>query len=263
MSVVVRRAAAHDLDRLVPLFDGYRRFYGKAADLPLARRFLAERFAQSDSIVLLAAEASGTAVGFVQLYPSFSSVRAARIYILNDLFVAEGARGHGTGTLLLQRAADAAREAGAVRLKLSTAITNVTAQRLYEALGWQRDQDFYEYGLSLSAGPPPMRTEPTGATPVTLVVSLWLATDDVAAFEAFEQRAAEVMAPHGGRIVSVVRCGGGPSEPFEVHVVTFPSAAALRAYREDPRHAELRELRERVIARTELRSGETRRPYGA
>jgi uncharacterized protein (DUF1330 family) len=98
---------------------------------------------------------------------------------------------------------------------------------------------------------------------VTLVVSLWLAGGDVAAFESFEQRAAEVMAPHGGRIASVVRCGGGPDEPFEVHVVTFPSAAALKAYREDPRQAELRAQRERVIARTEVWSGDARSPYGA
>jgi uncharacterized protein (DUF1330 family) len=108
-----------------------------------------------------------------------------------------------------------------------------------------------------------MKPATNAAAPVTLVVSLWLATDDVAAFESFERRAAEVMAPHGGRIASVVRCAGDPGEPFEVHVVTFPSAAALRAYREDPRHAELRELRERVIARTDIWSGEARRPYGA
>ena len=148
VTAAIRRATPRDLDALVPLFDGYRQFYGKPADLPLARRFLAERLALDDSIVLLAEHAAG-ALGFVQLYPSFSSVRAARIYVLNDLFVAPAARGRGLGSQLLRAAADAARAAGAVRLRLSTAITNVTAQRLYESLGWKRDEDFYEYGLSL------------------------------------------------------------------------------------------------------------------
>lgn len=149
MSVVVRRAIAADLDAVAPLFDAYRQFYGKAADLELARRFLSDRFTLGDSVVLIAEQPGGTAVGFVQLYPSFSSVRAARIYILNDLFVVPAARKQGVGSLLLKSAAEFAREAGAVRLKLSTAVTNVTAQRLYESLGWKRDEEFYEYGLGL------------------------------------------------------------------------------------------------------------------
>lgn len=149
MSVVVSRAIAADLDAVAPLFDAYRQFYGKAADLELARRFLSDRFTLGDSVVLIAEQPGGTAVGFVQLYPSFSSVRAARIYILNDLFVVPAARKQGVGSLLLKSAAEFAREAGAVRLKLSTAVTNVTAQRLYESLGWKRDEEFYEYGLGL------------------------------------------------------------------------------------------------------------------
>ena len=150
MSALVRRATLQDLEQLVPLFDGYRQFYGKSSDAGLARNFLRERLSLSDSIVLIADQRDGLAVGFVQLYPSFSSVRAARIHILNDLFVVPSARGLGIGSLLLKHAATVAREAGAVRMKLSTAITNVAAQRLYEGLGWKKDEEFYEYALSLS-----------------------------------------------------------------------------------------------------------------
>jgi GNAT superfamily N-acetyltransferase len=149
MNTSIRHATLQDLDKLVPLFDGYRQFYGKPADAALARRFLSDRLSAGDSIVLIVEEPRVGAVGFVQLYPSFSSVRAARIYVLNDLFVAPGSRKHGIGALLLKSAAEAAREAGAVRLKLSTAITNLSAQRLYAALGWKRDEEFYEYSLSL------------------------------------------------------------------------------------------------------------------
>lgn len=98
---------------------------------------------------------------------------------------------------------------------------------------------------------------------VTLIVSLWLKGDDVAGFEEFERQAATLMAAHGGRIESVVRCGGEAGAPFEVHVVSFPDAAAVAAYRGDPRLAKLLPLRERVIARTEIWTGQRRTPYGA
>ena len=149
MAASVRQATLRDMDDLVPLFDEYRQFYNRSSDLPLARDFLSARIARDESVVLVARGDAGDALGFVQLFPSFSSVRAAPIYILNDLFVSPSARRVGIGTLLLNAAVEVARASGAVRLKLSTAITNTPAQRLYERLGWKRDEDFYEYGLSL------------------------------------------------------------------------------------------------------------------
>jgi GNAT superfamily N-acetyltransferase len=91
----------------------------------------------------------GAAVGFVQLYPCFSSIRAAPVFILSDLFVAPLARGGGVGRLLMEAAARFARATGAVGLELATAKTNAPAQRLYESLGWRRDEMFYQYGLDL------------------------------------------------------------------------------------------------------------------
>ena len=149
MTDTVRRATLHDLDQLVPLFDGYRQFYGRTSDLAVARQFLADRMTLSQSVVLIAEGSDGTALGFAQLFPSFSSVLSAPIYVLNDLFVALVARRRGVGTLLLKAAAETGRAGGAVRLELSTAITNLSAQRLYETLGWKRDEEFYQYGFSL------------------------------------------------------------------------------------------------------------------
>src|SRR5262245_1579406 len=149
MTISVCRATLDDLDRLVPLFDGYRQFYDKPSDMVVARQFLADRMSRGESVVLVAEDRDGTAIGFVQLFPTFSSILAAPSYLLSDLFVAPAARRRGVGTLLLRAAAETGRAAGAVRLELSTAITNVSAQRLYEALGWKRDDEFYLYGLSL------------------------------------------------------------------------------------------------------------------
>jgi GNAT superfamily N-acetyltransferase len=150
MNFRIDQATIHDLDTLVPLFDGYRQFYRQASDLPGARRFLAERFAHHESVVLLARDAQGTGLGFIQLYPLFSSVRMARIYVLNDLFVAADARRQGVAEALMTAAADHARALGAARLLLTTEWDNKPAQTLYESLGWQRDQEFCEYALALN-----------------------------------------------------------------------------------------------------------------
>jgi len=145
----MRIATVADVDQMAPLFDAYRQFYGLPSDLAICRRYLAERLGRDESLVLLAAAADGTALGFVQMYPSFSSLRAARTYLLYDLFVAPGARQRGLGRRLMEAAAEEARRRGAVSLVLSTAKTNHRAQRLYESLGWVRDEDFYEYNLCL------------------------------------------------------------------------------------------------------------------
>lgn len=148
MTLSVRIADTRDLDRLAPLFDAYRQFYRQPADLARARDFLAERLARQESLVLLA-ELDGEAIGFTQLYPLFSSVRTVRTWLLNDLFVAPSARRSGAGRALLQQAAAQARARGAASLSLSTALDNVPAQALYESLGWVRDTQFCEYGLTL------------------------------------------------------------------------------------------------------------------
>jgi ribosomal protein S18 acetylase RimI-like enzyme len=148
-NIFVRRATLADLELIVPLFDGYRQFYEQAQDLALARKFLRERLERDQSVIFLALRADGAAAGFTQLYPSFSSASAQRIFILNDLFVDPGSRRSGVGQRLLEAAAEFGRSAGAVRLTLSTAHANTTAQALYEAHGWQRDDIFRSYYLPL------------------------------------------------------------------------------------------------------------------
>ena len=63
--------------------------------------------------------------------------------------MAPGCRGQGAAQALMQAAEDDARRAGCVRLDLSTAHTNRTAQALYESRGWQRDEVFRVYSLTL------------------------------------------------------------------------------------------------------------------
>jgi ribosomal protein S18 acetylase RimI-like enzyme len=146
--VEIKQATIFDLEALVPLFDAYRVFYRQASDPPLARGFLRERFEHAQSTVFIA-WGGERALGFTQLYPMFSSLAAARSYVLYDLFVVPEARKRGIGAALLRQAVDFGRAAGAVSLSLSTAVTNHTAQALYEAQGWRRDAEFYSYDYKL------------------------------------------------------------------------------------------------------------------
>jgi GNAT superfamily N-acetyltransferase len=144
MAHTVRQATIYDLEQLVPLFDGYRQFYGRVSDLRAAREFLLARFNNDESTVFIAYE-DKRAIGFTQLYPSFSSISLARIFILNDLFVYEQARRKGVASSLMSAAVKFATALGAARLSLSTAITNDAAQALYNSAGWKRDDQFFVY----------------------------------------------------------------------------------------------------------------------
>ena len=147
--VVTRLAEEHDLPAVATLFDAYRQFYEMPPDLPLARRYLGERFERGESVILVAEDVSGELIGFTQLYPAFCSVLADRTYVLYDLFVTPAARGTGAGRALMEAAEAYARAHGAARLQLQTAVTNVVGQSLYESCGWKRDELFYVYEKGL------------------------------------------------------------------------------------------------------------------
>jgi GNAT superfamily N-acetyltransferase len=146
----IRRAGVDDAPLVAPLFDAYRQFYEQPPDLGLALAFIRARLEADESVVFLA-ERDGEPVGFVQLYPLFSSTaaRPRRLWLLNDLFVTPAARGGGVARALMLRARRLAEETDAVGLELATAGTNVAAQRLYESLGWRRDEKFPRYELAL------------------------------------------------------------------------------------------------------------------
>jgi ribosomal protein S18 acetylase RimI-like enzyme len=148
-AVHVRRAALADVERAAPLFDAYRQFYGQPADLARARAFLHDRLAGDQSTLLLAEDDAGRVLGFTQLYPLFSSIRTARVLLLNDLFVTADARRLGVARALLDAAAAHGRVVGAVRLDLETLPDNHPAQALYRAAGWQRYDGSLRFQLPL------------------------------------------------------------------------------------------------------------------
>lgn len=149
MTLQALRATTIHLEAVAKLFDAYRGFYGQSSNLEQSRAFIAERMAGNESAIFLVEDESGEALGFVQLYPTFSSIDAHRTWLLSDLFTTPAARGRGVGRRLMNTARDFAVETGAKGLVLETATDNFTAQGLYESLGWVRDTGYYTYTLDL------------------------------------------------------------------------------------------------------------------
>ncbi|EUB83412.1 GNAT family N-acetyltransferase [Pseudomonas sp. GM30] len=149
MAIKALRATADDLEPVAKLFDAYRGFYQQPSNLEQSRAFIAERMAGNESAIFLALDENAEALGFVQLYPTFSSIDAHRTWLLSDLFTAPAARGRGIGRLLMNTARDFALQTGAKGLVLETATDNFTAQGLYESLGYVRDTGYYTYMLDL------------------------------------------------------------------------------------------------------------------
>jgi GNAT superfamily N-acetyltransferase len=147
---LVRPLTAEELHRALPLFAGYQRFYGvEHPDDERNEAFFARFVEPSEDGLLLGAFVDGELVGFACLYWTFSSVSAAKIALMNDLFVAPRRRGSGAGRALIEAAAEAARHRGCHHLEWFTAIDNEVAQRLYDRTGAERSA-WYAYEIPLA-----------------------------------------------------------------------------------------------------------------
>lgn len=142
------QATVEDLEGVSKLFNLYRMFYRQPSNLEGAKTYIKERIESKESVIFVAQDKQKY-VGFTQLYPTFSSISMQRAWILNDLYVDEGARKQGVGELLIHKAIDFAKETGAKSIGLSTASDNYSAQSLYERNGFIRDNQFFHYECEL------------------------------------------------------------------------------------------------------------------
>lgn len=144
---MTKQATINDLQILAPLFDAYRQFYDKVSDIDGAKEFLLERIANNESVIYLAFDENEKAIGFVQLYPLFSSTRMKRFWILNDLYVSPEFRGQGFSRELIEEAKNLCRKTDSCAMLLETSVTNDIGNSLYPSAGFQLrdDANFYEW----------------------------------------------------------------------------------------------------------------------
>jgi ribosomal protein S18 acetylase RimI-like enzyme len=146
MEIRVRRAESGDVSVVCSLFGGYLDFYGVSVDAFRVRSFLNARLARDDSLIFLAEAKTGEpAIGFAQIYPTFSSLALASMWILNDLFVSPRARRLGVGRALVCACIGEAQRAGVNSIELQTARDNHAAQSLYELEGFEQETTFVSY----------------------------------------------------------------------------------------------------------------------
>lgn len=129
--IEIRRATINDIKTLTTLFDNYRIFYKKVSDIENAEKFVSERLIQEDSVFYVGVNESSSIVGFVQLYPIFSSTKMQRLWLLNDLYVDENHRGKGISKELIQASKKLCDETNACGLLLETAKSNDIGNELY------------------------------------------------------------------------------------------------------------------------------------
>ncbi|EMO40366.1 GNAT family N-acetyltransferase [Leptospira noguchii] len=140
----IKEAFISDLSETAKLFDEYRQFYKQKSDFKGAEKFIEERILKQESKIYLLMDGN-TYCGFTQLYPIFTSLSMKRAWILNDLFVRPKYRKKGGGRALIEETTKFARDTGAKYIQLSTAFDNHTAQKLYESIGFIKDEEFFYY----------------------------------------------------------------------------------------------------------------------
>ncbi|MFT0868348.1 N-acetyltransferase family protein [Pseudomonas sp. CAM1A] len=146
------QATLEHLDLLTPLFVKYREFYGQLPYPDSSRAFLEKRLKRKESIIYLALPDDGDdrLLGFCQLYPSFSSLSLKRVWILNDIYVAEDSRRMLVADNLMREAKKMAKKSNAVRMRVSTSSDNEVARKTYESMGFRKDTEFENYILPIS-----------------------------------------------------------------------------------------------------------------
>jgi GNAT superfamily N-acetyltransferase len=137
-----------DLDALLPLMRGYCDFYGVSpsddALLALSRALIADP--EREGLQLIARDSDGAAVGFATVYWTWQTLAASRLAVMNDLFVADAARGTGLADRLIEACRQHSEAHGATTLAWQTAKDNHRAQKVYDRVGASRSE-WFDYEL--------------------------------------------------------------------------------------------------------------------
>ena len=145
---IIKEATVEDSKKVGETFDLYRQFYKKDPDKIASIEYIKQRLTNKESIIFFVEE-DNVCIGIVQLYVTFDSLELGKKVVLYDLFVRSERRKKGIGAMLMNASKDFAENNDITGIELSTAISNETAQSVYESLGYERDNEFYSYYLSI------------------------------------------------------------------------------------------------------------------
>ena len=143
MQIAIEHMRAEYFDEVARLYHSYREYFaaGAASDPALSATFLKDRIARSEC-VLFVALADGRAVGFINLYPLWSSWYCKRIWFVSDLYVDDSARRRGAAALLVERAKAFAKDSGASSMMVELPKNEPHLYKFYANLGFIKDKTF-------------------------------------------------------------------------------------------------------------------------
>jgi GNAT superfamily N-acetyltransferase len=137
----ITRVGPDDLEDLLPLVRGYCDFYKVSPSdddlIGLSRALIADP--EREGVQLIARDSEGRATGFATIYWTWETSSAGRLGVMNDLFVAEQARGSGTAEALIEACQGECASRGIKRLAWQTAPDNHRAQAVYDRIGGTRE----------------------------------------------------------------------------------------------------------------------------
>jgi len=142
----IQKATTSHLEGLASVFNLYQMFYQKDSNAEGAKQFLKARMDNNESVIYVAlSENDNEVIGFVQLYPLFSSVRMQKLWLLNDLYVKLEHRNKGISKNLIAMSKKLCKETQAAGLMLETGKNNTTGNQLYPATGFKlnTEHNFY------------------------------------------------------------------------------------------------------------------------
>jgi len=144
------RATSADLPLILPLFDGYRRFYEQPSDIEASRIYLTERLDKNESVMFFVYENKNNeknGIGFAQLYATYSSVTLKKFWVLHDLYVKDDYRKQGIAKTLINKCKELAHENAPLGIIIESRISNQSAQHLFDAVGFVKEGEHYFYYL--------------------------------------------------------------------------------------------------------------------
>jgi GNAT superfamily N-acetyltransferase len=139
--LIIETVGTADVPELMPMLRAYCDFYRVDPSderLGALATVLIDNPAEGLQLIARDTRDKGTPLGFATIYWTWQTLYAARVGVLNDLFVTPASRGTGTGRALIERCLELCRERGAEKLVWETAPDNTTAQRLYDGIGAEK-----------------------------------------------------------------------------------------------------------------------------
>ena len=149
MDIKIIEVKIEQLNTITSLFNQYMIFYKKPSNENKYKAYLKERIENKEAVIYLAYSNDNIPLGFVLNYCSFSSVSLGKTITLNDLFIHPEYRKKGIAKKLIKKTFELAKQIEAVRVDLGTAKDNYTAQKLYEKIGFLKDEEFYVYSYNM------------------------------------------------------------------------------------------------------------------